>query len=189
MFFLLEPKMRRGFRKMLHVNEEKCRELKEEFLNLKEILNSREPGFEALAFACFIGIVIRLARWYPVVEEDADSPLFRMGKIISIMENSFTHPWTLAELAKRSCMSVNHFLRLFREATGRSPLSYLMQLRLRHAAGLLEKTDLTLSEIAERSGFYDSNYFCKQFRRHYQMTPRQYRLGNRQTEQVETVKR
>ena len=33
----------------------------------------------------------------------------------------------------------------------------------------------SISEIAERTGFSDSNYFCRQFRKHYGLSPQQYR--------------
>lgn len=177
MFFLLEPKLRSNFRKMLHANEEETRFLAEEMVVLRDILTAGKIGYEALAFARFLGIIVRLAQLFPVMEEKADTSIMRMGKVISIMENGFSRAWTLQELAKTACMSVNHFLRLFREATGHSPQAYLQILRLRHAAELLERTGLPIGVIAEECGFYDSNYLCKLFRKQYGTTPRQYRLS------------
>lgn len=177
LFFLLEPKLRRSFRKMFHANEEDCRFLMEEMHLLRDILAGGQPGFEALAFARLLNIIIRLAQLFPQEKEENDSTLLRMGKVITVMENNFSRTWTLQELAREACMSVNHFLRLFREATGHTPQAYLQQLRLRHAAELLIKTELPVSEIAGECGFYDSNYFCKLFRRQYRMTPRQYRFS------------
>ena len=93
------------------------------------------------------------------------------------MENNFVHKWTLGELARKACMSENNFLRIFRRATGCSPQMYLQMLRLDHAAELLIKTESTVGMIAEQCGFYDSNYFCKLFRRKYNMSPKQFRTS------------
>ena len=178
MFFLLEPKLRSSFRKMLHTDESECRFLANEMVALRDILTVEKSGFEALAFARFLGIIIRLAQLFPAMEE-MDSALMRMGKVISIMENSFNRAWTLHELAKTACMSVNHFLRLFREATGHSPQAYLQILRLRRAAELLERTELSGNQTDGECGFCDSNYLCKLFRKQYGTSPRQYRLNHR----------
>ncbi len=177
-FFLLEPNLRsaRGFRKMLHVDEEIGNELTSKLEQLKQETDQQQPGFEAVAFAQFLAIITRLVRQYP--QEPADTTnaaLVRMGKIISLLEGKFTQNWSLAELSLHACMSPNHFLRLFKQATGESPIAYLIRLRLRYAAALLSKTELSISEIAEQSGFYDSNYFSKQFRNHFHLSPSRYR--------------
>lgn len=176
LFFLLEPKLRRSFRKMFHTSDEECRILADEMCKLREIITAEQQGFEALAFSLLLNIIIRLARFFPVQPEEEESTLSRMGKVISLMENNFSRQWTLTELAQFACMSKNHFLRIFHEATGYSPIAYLQQLRLRRAAELLVKSDLSVGMIAAECGFYDSNYFCKLFRRSFHTSPRQYRI-------------
>ncbi len=178
MFFLLEPNLRNNFRKMLHVGESEKELLAEKICKLRDILTDKQQGFEAVAFSSLLGIIIHLAGFLPETEAEDDSPLLRMGNVISFMENNFTRSWTLHELARRACMSVNNFLRIFRSATGCSPQAYLQMLRLNRAAELLIKTELSVGMIAEQCGFYDSNYFCKLFRRKYNTSPKQFRVNN-----------
>ena len=72
-------------------------------------------------------------------------------------------------------MSKFHFLRVFKDITGQSPLEYRNGIRLEHARQLLESTNASVSEISERLGYSSQNYFCDAFKRRFNMTPTQYR--------------
>ncbi|PIY48354.1 MAG: AraC family transcriptional regulator, partial [Armatimonadetes bacterium CG_4_10_14_3_um_filter_59_10] len=65
--------------------------------------------------------------------------------------------------------------RAFRNATGCSPLDYLVRVRIHHAMELLKEADLSIAEVARRVGFADSNYFSRQFRALVGSSPRGYR--------------
>lgn len=84
-----------------------------------------------------------------------------------------------ASLAEAAGMSVNAFLRLFREAVGIPPQTYLQDLRLRRAARLLRQTDWTVDRIAAASGFRDRNYFTRRFSRRYGCGPAAFRSSPR----------
>ncbi|MER7460002.1 DJ-1/PfpI family protein [Micromonospora sp. NPDC126480] len=62
-------------------------------------------------------------------------------------------PVSLRDLAGQARMSVRTFTRRFRSETGLSPTRWLLQQRTDHARLLLETTDLTVDQIARRSGF------------------------------------
>ncbi len=62
-------------------------------------------------------------------------------------------PTGLAELAAHARMSQRTFTRRFREETGLSPARWLVLQRVEHARHLLEATDLSVDEVARRSGF------------------------------------
>ena len=178
MFFLQEPNLRNQFRKMVHTSEEEKEFLAGKIWELREILTNRKPGFEAAAFASLLGILIRLSGFLPETGAERNSPFQRIGNVISFMESHYTESWTLQELSHKACMSVNNFLRIFRSATGYSPQTYLQMLRLNRGAELLIKSSLSVGMIAEQCGFYDSNYFCKLFRRRYNTSPKEFRLNN-----------
>jgi AraC-like DNA-binding protein len=72
-------------------------------------------------------------------------------------------------------MSECTFLRKFREATGFSPTDYLLRSRIRRAEELLARRKLSITEVAARCGFEDSNYFSRQFRRVTGVSPRAHR--------------
>ena len=72
-------------------------------------------------------------------------------------------------------MSESNLLRIFKEATGQTPIDYRLRLRIKHAMRLLCDTDDPISRIASQVGFSDSNYFTRQFRTIIGTTPRAYR--------------
>lgn len=71
----------------------------------------------------------------------------------AIMRERLAEPLTLAQIAAEAHLSVYHFIRVFRAATGETPHRYLTRLRIEHARRLLAGSTLTIGQIAERSGF------------------------------------
>jgi transcriptional regulator GlxA family with amidase domain len=91
------------------------------------------------------------------------------------MHNQFHTPMTLEEIAGTFDMSVRSLNRRFRQATGRTPMQYLQQVRLDNAKELLRTSNLSVAEVAFNSGYPDSSYFSAQFRKHISLSPRAYR--------------
>ena len=87
----------------------------------------------------------------------------------------FRQPISAADIAAAAGFSPNYLSRRFREAAGIGVHEYLVFIRLRNAAYELSSTDLSVTEIALRCGFSDSNYFKDVFKKKYGMTPREYR--------------
>ena len=87
----------------------------------------------------------------------------------------FRQQISAADIAAASGFSPNYLSRKFREATGIGVHDYLVFIRLRNAAFELTSTDDSVTDIALRSGFSDSNYFKDAFKKKYGITPREYR--------------
>lgn len=92
-----------------------------------------------------------------------------------LMQQHPAEPHTLLRLAQSSGLSARSFGRRFRKATGETPMHYLLKLRVREAKALLQHSDLSLSEIAWRSGFSSPSRFSQAFRAIADMSPRDYR--------------
>lgn len=69
----------------------------------------------------------------------------------------------------------DYIARCIKQHTGRSPLQYLHDLRIRAAKSLLAHADLSVAEVGERVGIDNANYFIRLFRKETGITPRQYR--------------
>ena len=97
----------------------------------------------------------------------------------SAMLAGFTDPdFRVSDAVGAVAYSDAHFRKLFRACTGMTLVSYLTFLRVRHACHLLAEErygDLSIADVAQRSGFSDVHYFSRVFRRQTQMTPRGYR--------------
>ncbi len=84
-------------------------------------------------------------------------------------------PITSSDIAQAIGFSPNHLSRKFRRATGVGLHEYLVFVRLDHAAQELISTEDSITAIALRCGFSDSNYFKDSFKKKYGVTPRAYR--------------
>ena len=69
-------------------------------------------------------------------------------------------------------------LQVFQQGIHQSPVSYLIDFRLKQAAKLLTFTEKTVARIAEETGFESSAYFCRKFKKLYGMTPKDYRANS-----------
>jgi AraC-like DNA-binding protein len=79
------------------------------------------------------------------------------------------------EMAALMRLSRSHFTRLFTREMGISPRMYLEDLRLKTAAELLLGKGVTVKETAARCGVYDVNYFCRLFKKHFGVSPGNYK--------------
>ncbi|KND42646.1 helix-turn-helix domain-containing protein [Streptomyces stelliscabiei] len=84
-------------------------------------------------------------------------------------------PHTVRSLAESVALSPSRFAHLFTEQLGHSPMRALGHARLRHAARLLEATELTVERVAAASGFGSPFHFSRVFRRRYGVPPGEYR--------------
>lgn len=176
--FHLEPALRdKSGANRLRLDGEKRTHAEELIRRLQRELRECAPGFEAAALALLLELVVFAARSYGEDPRPDRAALLRMGEVIGRIERGFAERITLAELARAAHVSPNHLLRLFKTATGSTPGDYLLRVRLRHAAKLLRQSTLAISEVAEASGFADSNYFSRKFRETYGKSPRAYRGG------------
>ena len=82
---------------------------------------------------------------------------------------------TLDHMVQHSRLSKSHFIRLFKDQTGHSPMDYFIQLKMQHACMLLVFRELTISQIGMDLGYKDPYYFSRAFRKVIGMSPTEYR--------------
>lgn len=78
---------------------------------------------------------------------------------------------TISELAKMCGVTPEYFRMLFKKEKGISPLKYINNLRLDCAMRLLSSGMYSVAEASEMSGFYDTSYFSREFRKHFGVPP------------------
>jgi len=91
-----------------------------------------------------------------------------------LLEN-LDQPVTLRQLADRAATSVRTFTRHFRSETGQTPGQWLIQQRVTRAAELLETTDLSIEEVARRSGLGSPASLRHHLKIRYGLSPLAYR--------------
>ena len=85
----------------------------------------------------------------------------------------------LPDLATIACMSIGHFLRAFRAASGITPHRYVIEQRLHRASSLLRTTTLPVSRIATECGFKTPSHLSSRFRSCMGASPSQYRASSK----------
>jgi AraC family transcriptional regulator len=104
----------------------------------------------------------------------------RLRAVVEYIEEHLGAGPTLAQMAAVARLSVYHFARQFKAATGLPPHQYLIARRVERAQQLLQAgTDLSLAEVAARAGFADQSQLTRHFRRLVGVTPRQFRAPAR----------
>jgi AraC family transcriptional regulator of arabinose operon len=107
---------------------------------------------------------------------DAEQPTDpRVNEVLRIMSQDLKKKHSVASLASAVYLSPSRLSQLFKRDLGDSVLETLIKLRLRHAARMLEFTDLNIAEIAEEVGFASPYYFTEQFSAFFGVSPSAYR--------------
>jgi DNA-binding response OmpR family regulator len=101
--------------------------------------------------------------------------LFRAA--VTVLTGHLTEPPGLVELAHRVGTNERRLTQIFRQQVGMTAYEYLQQLRLERGRGLLRDSELQVQLIADRVGYRNATDFTRAFRRHFGVTPRQYRQG------------
>lgn len=99
----------------------------------------------------------------------------RFRGVLAQMRLDCKRPWKIEDLAGQAGISVPHFFRCFKNATGASPMDWLRRERINQAKRLLSETDERIRVIAEQVGYRDPFYFSRDFRKLVGVSPRRYR--------------
>ena len=82
---------------------------------------------------------------------------------------------SISALSKNVNLTPARLRELFKKETGRSPMQYLKDLRLREAEKLIGSTFLSIKEVAVLTGASDVSHFVRDFKTRYGSTPSEFR--------------
>ncbi len=98
-----------------------------------------------------------------------------MSDILEFIHSNYSSKITIELLTKQFNINRNTLNQRFTELTGFTPISYLIQHRLKVAESLLVNTRVPVYEICERVGFSELSNFMRSFKKKYGQTPVNYR--------------
>ncbi|MBA2480048.1 MAG: helix-turn-helix domain-containing protein [Planctomycetes bacterium] len=132
------------------------------------------------AHARLLGIITSLLRPHadvPTVASAAGRHLdrTRIERALALMREHVAEPLTGAELARAAGLGHSRFSIVFKDQTGYTPKEYLRRLRIDRARTLLGDIDLSIKQIAARTGFEDQYHFSRVFRQIDGVPPTAYR--------------
>lgn len=137
--------------------------------------NEIAPDSETIANKVFEAVALLLKiddRFYPTLFD-----FYETWKIdlYEFMINHFTEDLTIDEFAHFSGRSLATFKRDFAKISDESPQKWIINQRLKYAAGLLVNDDIKTSEIYIKAGFKNKAHFFKSFKSVFGCTPSEYR--------------
>lgn len=150
--------------------------------DIRALYESSSPASETRVYIKFLELLAVVAESRNVSEEphnEKNSAKLRLA--LNYIDKNYMYDISLDELANASGYSKFHFSRLFRKFSGMSLPDYLNRRRIREAALLLEKTDMTVTDAAMKSGFSSITTFNRVFKLIQGCTPSEFkkRANNR----------
>lgn len=94
---------------------------------------------------------------------------------VELLRSAPEQRWTLQQLASAVHLSPSQLGRLFVDAYGKTPMTYLSTLRAERLARLLRETDLPIEEAMRRVGWHSRGHAARMFRQAVGVTPTRYR--------------
>lgn len=103
----------------------------------------------------------------------------RLAFVIRYIRENLSQDFSVESLAEKACMSKSHFFKCFKNTFGVSPIEYVNSERIKKAKQLLQDSRRTLTDVCFAVGFNNLSYFIRQFKKHEQLTPTQFRNATR----------
>lgn len=101
----------------------------------------------------------------------------RLAHVVDFIKSNIREDFTVEQLANKACMSKAHFIRTFKLEIGMTPIDFILNERLKLARQYLLIGSFQVQEVAAMSGFNNSTYFNRAFKRAYGKTPKSFAQG------------
>ena len=105
-------------------------------------------------------------------ERAAPANLNRINNVLKYIHENPDKKTSIEELTKIADMKKSYFIQIFKSITGKSPIKYIIDLRLEYAKDLIFNTELPINKIALQCGFEDEFYFSRIFKKRYGVSPK-----------------
>lgn len=143
------------------------------FQIIYKAFHRKEHNYSTVVNTLFEAISQLLLSMIYTVQIDKD-----VEQLKNQLTDSFSDPdFSVSELLQESVYSADHMRRRFKKAVGKTPQEYLTKLRIDYACRLIRENHTlhySIAEIGAMSGYYDSHYFSRIFKKSMGMTPIEY---------------
>ena len=144
------------------------------FEEIIEETMQKAPCYEELCIYKLLHLLTMLEREIIHTSHPLKENFKRIALAVQHMNRNYNSNMELADYAEMCNMSKHHFLRVFEQITGSTPLNYRNNIRLEHAAEMLRDEGMTVEEIGVLTGFSSASYFSYAFKKKYGVSPKQY---------------
>jgi AraC family transcriptional regulator len=153
--------------------------LRSVMMQIQSILH--DPSLDTPGYAETLGTLLAFEMGrFKSQSKDAKAPqggltARQVRHVIDYLETRLTDKTTIAELSALVDLSRFHFIRAFKKTVGMPPHQFVVHRRVERARELLHDPQLSVSEVATRTGFNSTTHFTKSFRRITGTTPTSFR--------------
>ena len=102
-------------------------------------------------------------------------------RIREYIEKNYGEPLNATEIAQKYGLGVSYLSTLFKERTGINLTAYVEGVRMEKAKNLLKNKEWTVTDVAIHTGYSNSNYFSRVFKKYTGVTPREFRESEQKT--------
>lgn len=152
-------------------------------LAIHEFINFSEPFSPYLLNGLFWQIAVEITRIFDTKTKSKDINInnnqMLCFEIMDYISSNLSNIPSLKVVAKQYQYSYNWLSALFKKTTSYTLIGFYNIKRLDYAKNLLLTTDMTLEKIAEKINFSTPYSFSKTFKKHFKVSPQQYRKENK----------
>lgn len=158
---------------LLHLNNEQFDVVYAAFKLIDAILNTKNPFSQKAASSAILSLLVYLKNIHktdiPAVELSISQ---EVSSAINYVNLNYATAISLDRISEMIHLSKYHFCRIFKKDTGITFFEYLNKVRLAHAHRLLIQSDMTINEIAVKTGFGSAAYFSRVFKKAHGISPK-----------------
>lgn len=103
------------------------------------------------------------------------SNALQLENALDYVEEHYAESFKIVDLANECHMSETHFRRVFQQKMNMTPVEYVNFVRVKKACELIDKTDISMENVAEKVGFVTPSTFNRNFRRIIGTSPYQWK--------------
>jgi AraC family transcriptional regulator of arabinose operon len=103
------------------------------------------------------------------------------SKLVSLREKIYSNPkiqWRVDILASEMNICSVYFQKIYKRTFGVSCVADVINCRMNYAKGILSKTNMPISSVAEECGYKNDVHFMRQFKKYVDVTPSEYRKNS-----------
>ena len=173
--FYLCRNLKSGEFPFMHLEEKEISAVIETAAELIRESHSSRPGHIFNSLGIFMHLLGKLLSLFSGNVPETENYYLNTADAVSYLNTHYEKKISISKLCSIAGMSKAALMQNFVRAAGTTPLQYQLRLRIAEAVILLRSTDKTLGEIAVETGFSDTNYFGRQFKRITGSSPGEYR--------------
>ena len=136
-------------------------------------LQLKKPFFEDMVLSNFWQILATIARSHQQILSPFGND-FSINRLVIQLNQTYMDDWNVESMAEYCKLSVGYFSHLFKKRIGSSPMKYLTELRIEKAKELIATNSMSLSNIAQMTGFNDPLYFSRVFKKTTGIPPKEF---------------